>query len=231
MIISLPVTKRPDVHLFVVRTFEADEKLDETWQTKFQDSIKENPSIRNKHLQDLLIQMLTVDPKARPSMKALLNHKLFDEFNHVVEQQNGAADTTAVTDQPDAATEDNSNSVDVSEVAVDVATTSTASTTAATTSTSTVPEDPSSVDGKEVEVADKTKCTPTYTLQELQTDLADMQNQYDGKASTGVVIDVTRRETYLSVEEFQTVFGMSKDAFQALPKWKQKIEKQKNKLF
>ncbi|KAL0428335.1 UNVERIFIED_CONTAM: Villin-4 [Sesamum latifolium] len=35
-------------------------------------------------------------------------------------------------------------------------------------------------------------------------------------------IDVTKRETYLSSEEFKAKFGMSKDVFYKLPKWKQK---------
>ncbi|RXH76708.1 hypothetical protein DVH24_019596 [Malus domestica] len=44
-------------------------------------------------------------------------------------------------------------------------------------------------------------------------------------------IDFKRRETYLSDEEFQTIFGMPKDAFYRLPKWKQDMQKRKADLF
>ncbi|XVF75781.1 hypothetical protein PTKIN_Ptkin13bG0214500 [Pterospermum kingtungense] len=44
-------------------------------------------------------------------------------------------------------------------------------------------------------------------------------------------IDFKRREAYLSDEEFQTVFGMAKEAFYKLPKWKQDMLKKKVDLF
>lgn len=44
-------------------------------------------------------------------------------------------------------------------------------------------------------------------------------------------IDVTRREAYLSDEEFKTKFGMNKKAFYKLPKWKQNKLKQALNLF
>lgn len=44
-------------------------------------------------------------------------------------------------------------------------------------------------------------------------------------------IDFKRREAYLSVEEFETVFGMPKEAFYKLPKWKQDMQKKKVDLF
>ncbi|KAK8562117.1 hypothetical protein V6N13_148759 [Hibiscus sabdariffa] len=44
-------------------------------------------------------------------------------------------------------------------------------------------------------------------------------------------IDFKRREAYLSDEEFQTVFGMEKEAFYKLPKWKQDMLKKKVDLF
>ncbi|KAH9679202.1 Villin-3 [Citrus sinensis] len=44
-------------------------------------------------------------------------------------------------------------------------------------------------------------------------------------------IDFKRREAYLSDEEFQTVFGMMKEAFYKLPKWKQDMQKKKFDLF
>ncbi|GAV87443.1 LOW QUALITY PROTEIN: Gelsolin domain-containing protein/VHP domain-containing protein, partial [Cephalotus follicularis] len=44
-------------------------------------------------------------------------------------------------------------------------------------------------------------------------------------------IDFKRREAYLSDEDFQTVFGMTKEAFYKLPKWKQDMQKRKVDLF
>ncbi|XP_022997656.1 villin-4-like isoform X1 [Cucurbita maxima] len=44
-------------------------------------------------------------------------------------------------------------------------------------------------------------------------------------------IDVTRRETYLSSEEFRAKFGMTKEAFYKLPKWKQNKHKMALQLF
>ncbi|CAJ2637793.1 villin-4-like [Trifolium pratense] len=44
-------------------------------------------------------------------------------------------------------------------------------------------------------------------------------------------IDVTKRETYLSSAEFKGKFGMSKDAFYKLPKWKQNKLKMAIQLF
>ncbi|CAM8963769.1 unnamed protein product [Rhodiola kirilowii] len=44
-------------------------------------------------------------------------------------------------------------------------------------------------------------------------------------------IDFKRREAYLSDEDFQTVFSMTKDAFKKLPRWKQDMLKKKVDLF
>ncbi|KAL1225577.1 Villin-3 [Cardamine amara subsp. amara] len=44
-------------------------------------------------------------------------------------------------------------------------------------------------------------------------------------------IDFKRREAYLSEEEFKTVFGMEKEAFYKLPRWKQDLLKKKFDLF
>ncbi|XP_027350667.1 villin-3-like isoform X2 [Abrus precatorius] len=44
-------------------------------------------------------------------------------------------------------------------------------------------------------------------------------------------IDLKRRETYLSDKEFETVFGMTKEAFTKLPRWKQDMLKRKVDLF
>ncbi|PIA48474.1 hypothetical protein AQUCO_01400812v1 [Aquilegia coerulea] len=44
-------------------------------------------------------------------------------------------------------------------------------------------------------------------------------------------IDFKRREAYLSEEEFQTVMGMTKEAFYRQPRWKQDMQKKKVDLF
>ncbi|KAJ1376737.1 Villin headpiece [Sesbania bispinosa] len=44
-------------------------------------------------------------------------------------------------------------------------------------------------------------------------------------------IDLQRREAYLSDDEFKTVFGMEKEAFYKLPRWKQDMLKRKFELF
>ncbi|KAF2317192.1 hypothetical protein GH714_016141 [Hevea brasiliensis] len=44
-------------------------------------------------------------------------------------------------------------------------------------------------------------------------------------------IDVTKRETYLSSAEFREKFGMAKDAFYKMPKWKQNKLKMALHLF
>lgn len=44
-------------------------------------------------------------------------------------------------------------------------------------------------------------------------------------------IDYKRRETYLSDDEFQTVFSMTKDEFYQQPRWKQELQKRKADLF
>eukprot|EP00257_Ricinus_communis_P027532 XP_025014946.1 villin-3 [Ricinus communis] len=44
-------------------------------------------------------------------------------------------------------------------------------------------------------------------------------------------IDFKRREAYLAEEDFQTIFGMTKEAFYKLPKWKQDMQKRKVDLF
>ncbi|KNA10108.1 hypothetical protein SOVF_147420 [Spinacia oleracea] len=44
-------------------------------------------------------------------------------------------------------------------------------------------------------------------------------------------IDFKRREAYLSEEEFLSVFGVTKEAFNKLPRWKQDMQKKKFDLF
>ncbi|KAG8648905.1 hypothetical protein MANES_08G051200v8 [Manihot esculenta] len=75
----------------------------------------------------------------------------------------------------------------------------------------------------------------------------DMEQKENGNGSSGSTfsydrlkarsdnpvtgIDFKRREAYLSEDEFQTVFGMKKEAFYKMPKWKQDMLKRKVDLF
>ncbi|GJN07508.1 hypothetical protein PR202_ga25344 [Eleusine coracana subsp. coracana] len=52
---------------------------------------------------------------------------------------------------------------------------------------------------------------PIYPYERLKTTAVDPVTE----------IDVTRRETYMSIAEFKEKFGMTKEAFSKLPKWKQ----------
>lgn len=49
------------------------------------------------------------------------------------------------------------------------------------------------------------------------------------RASSAAVL--TREQKYLAEDEFKTVFGVTKDAFQKLPLWKQSSMKKDKKLF
>ncbi|KAH0935828.1 hypothetical protein HID58_012945 [Brassica napus] len=62
---------------------------------------------------------------------------------------------------------------------------------------------------------------PAYPYERLKTTSADPISE----------IDVTRREAYLSSEEFKEKFGMTKEAFYKLPKWKQNKFKMAVQLF
>ncbi|XAR51144.1 hypothetical protein NMG60_11005693 [Bertholletia excelsa] len=75
-------------------------------------------------------------------------------------------------------------------------------------------------DVKEGETEDE-EGLPTYPYERLKIDSADPITE----------IDVTKRETYLSSEEFREKFGMAKDAFYKLPKWKQNKLKMALQLF
>ncbi|RID61063.1 hypothetical protein BRARA_E00239 [Brassica rapa] len=61
----------------------------------------------------------------------------------------------------------------------------------------------------------------TFTYEQLR---AKSENPVTG-------IDFKQREAYLSEEEFQSVFGMEKEAFNNLPRWKQDLLKRKFDLF
>ncbi|KAE9621679.1 putative villin headpiece, villin/Gelsolin, ADF-H/Gelsolin-like domain-containing protein [Lupinus albus] len=54
-------------------------------------------------------------------------------------------------------------------------------------------------------------------------------NTKSGSVVSG--IDLKRRETYLSDEEFESIFKMTKEAFSKLPRWKQDMLKKKVDLF
>lgn len=64
---------------------------------------------------------------------------------------------------------------------------------------------------------------------EFQTFPFELLEVSSGTALAG--IDVTRREAYLSNEDFKAKFGMKKNAFYKLPKWKQSKLKQALNLF
>ncbi|KAG6649182.1 hypothetical protein I3843_07G191200 [Carya illinoinensis] len=75
-------------------------------------------------------------------------------------------------------------------------------------------------DVKEGEAEDE-EGLPIYPYEQLKTTSTDPVTE----------IDVTKRETYLSSEEFREKFGMTKDAFSKLPKWKQNKLKMALQLF
>ncbi|XP_027175354.1 villin-4-like [Coffea eugenioides] len=75
-------------------------------------------------------------------------------------------------------------------------------------------------DMKEGEAEDE-EGLPTYPYERLKIGSSDPITE----------IDVTKRETYLSSEEFKEKFGMAKAAFYKLPKWKQNKLKMAIQLF
>ncbi|XP_007014317.2 PREDICTED: villin-4 [Theobroma cacao] len=75
-------------------------------------------------------------------------------------------------------------------------------------------------DVKEGEAEDE-EGLPVYPYERLKVTSTDPVSE----------IDVTKRETYLSSEEFKEKFGMTKDAFYKLPKWKQNKLKMALQLF
>jgi len=73
--------------------------------------------------------------------------------------------------------------------------------------------------------------TLTDALESFSTDqkfsLADLKNN----ASLPETVDLTMKEAYLTDEEFEATFKMAREAFSALPKWKQAGMKKKVGLF
>ncbi|KAK8496967.1 hypothetical protein V6N13_126020 [Hibiscus sabdariffa] len=89
-------------------------------------------------------------------------------------------------------------------------------------------------EAKETSVVPETKGVDSEPKQNIQLDengtySYEQLKAISGNAVTG--IDLKRREAYLSDEEFQTVFGMEKEAFYRLPRWKQDLKKKKVDLF
>lgn len=86
-----------------------------------------------------------------------------------------------------------------------------------------VPQDtegePKDIKEREVKVDDGD--VPVYPYERLRVDSSDPAQE----------IDVTKREAYLSSAEFKDKFGMAKEAFFKLPKWKQNRLKMALKLF
>ncbi|XP_042060494.1 villin-4-like [Salvia splendens] len=80
--------------------------------------------------------------------------------------------------------------------------------------------EPIQEDVKENEAEDEEGLT-VYPYERLKTTSTDPVSD----------IDLTKRETYLSSAEFKEKFGMSKDAFYKLPKWKQNKLKMSLHLF
>ncbi|XP_039022972.1 villin-2-like isoform X1 [Hibiscus syriacus] len=87
---------------------------------------------------------------------------------------------------------------------------------------------------KETSVAPETNGEDSEPKQKIQLDengtySYEQLKAISGSAVTG--IDLKRKETYLSDKEFQMVFGMDKESFYRLPKWKQDLKKKKVDLF
>ncbi|KAK7392904.1 hypothetical protein VNO78_21354 [Psophocarpus tetragonolobus] len=77
------------------------------------------------------------------------------------------------------------------------------------------------LESKEENVEEENDGQKEFTYEQLKTK--------SGHKLAGV--DLEHREAYLSEEEFNTVFGMAKEAFYKLPRWKQDMLKKKYELF
>ncbi|KAL2923591.1 Villin-2 [Bienertia sinuspersici] len=82
-------------------------------------------------------------------------------------------------------------------------------------------EESVSKDEAEQEDSSSESAQSTFSYEQLR---ARSENPVTG-------IDFKRREAYLSDEEFQSIFGMPKEAFYNLPRWKQDMQKKKFDLF
>lgn len=82
-------------------------------------------------------------------------------------------------------------------------------------------EESVSKDDAEQEDSNSGNAQSTFSYEQLR---ARSENPVTG-------IDFKRREAYLSDEEFQSIFGVTKEAFYKLPRWKQDMQKKKFDLF
>ncbi|XP_041999575.1 villin-2-like [Salvia splendens] len=87
-------------------------------------------------------------------------------------------------------------------------------------------------EGKDSEPAEPTEETNEEENEQDSSEAVQGTYDYEQLKSKSVPgIDYKRREAYLSEEDFQTVFEMSKEAFYQNPKWKQDLLKKKAELF
>uniref|UniRef100_A0A1J3ISD7 Villin-2 n=1 Tax=Noccaea caerulescens TaxID=107243 RepID=A0A1J3ISD7_NOCCA len=85
------------------------------------------------------------------------------------------------------------------------------------------------------ETKEEEEVSPAVEQEETQEPESGVTFSYEqlrAKSENPVTgIDFKRREAYLTEEEFQSVFGMEKEAFNNLPRWKQDLLKKKFDLF
>ena len=74
---------------------------------------------------------------------------------------------------------------------------------------------------------------PIYPYSELKHDLSRQEMTADFAADKWrrLGVDPSARENYLSPEEFQSVFGMTRTEFDKVPKWKQTTLRKEKHLF
>jgi len=71
----------------------------------------------------------------------------------------------------------------------------------------------------------------TAALEEFSTDKKYPLEQLQSNEGLPETVDLTRKEAYLTDEDFAAMFKMAREDFNALPKWKQATLKKKAKLF
>lgn len=85
------------------------------------------------------------------------------------------------------------------------------------------------VDSQKIQVAEPTPSSSSPPPPSASLTNGAILTYEELKVATN--IDTTRKQDFLSSEEFQNVFGMDKAAFDALPKWKQQAKKKEVGLF
>ncbi|KAF3326165.1 villin-3-like protein [Carex littledalei] len=89
-----------------------------------------------------------------------------------------------------------------------------------------------SISTETADVADFTEVSQEQTAEVNGGETTFSYDRLKSKSTNPVRgIDYKRRETYLSDEEFKTVFGLTKEMFYQQPKWKQDMQKRKLDLF